>query len=214
MKVKSTIILIVTLILVIVVVYLSSRNVGRIWTDTQQLQEQLIQRLLKVDPGLLAEHASLVAAQNSGIARVLERNNFDGQGAYFSFTSLQHDYQQYPDLSLEQGRLDSGFYGGNFGLFHNLGDVPIDAVSIDDLPGDWGNMSADEFAKLRDNFPHIRPHYRPLAQPDMTYLLRSLQYEDSDLIVAFRIVQQDRSGITFLWRILKRFPPTPHPSRR
>lgn len=45
------------------------------------------------------------------------------------------------------------------------------------------------------------------ARPDTTYVMRSLTYKKADVIVAFRIVQQDRDGnLHILWKQLKNVP--------
>ena len=45
------------------------------------------------------------------------------------------------------------------------------------------------------------------ARPDTTYAMRSLNYKKADVIVAFRIVRQDRDGsLHILWKQLKSVP--------
>lgn len=45
------------------------------------------------------------------------------------------------------------------------------------------------------------------ARPDTTFVMRSVNYKKADVIIAFRIVQQDRNGnLHILWKQLKSFP--------
>ena len=45
------------------------------------------------------------------------------------------------------------------------------------------------------------------ATAGMTYALRSLDYEFSDVLVAFHVVRQDDDGsMILLWKMLKKFP--------
>jgi hypothetical protein len=40
-----------------------------------------------------------------------------------------------------------------------------------------------------------------------SYVLRSIDYARSDLLVAFRIVRQDSDGsVVLLWKLLKKYP--------
>jgi hypothetical protein len=44
------------------------------------------------------------------------------------------------------------------------------------------------------------------VKPDSTYLLRSLNYDESDVLVAFRVVRIDSDGsVTILWKLLQKF---------
>lgn len=45
------------------------------------------------------------------------------------------------------------------------------------------------------------------ANPELIYLMRSINYKKADVIIVFRIVQQDRDGnLHILWKQLKSFP--------
>ena len=39
-----------------------------------------------------------------------------------------------------------------------------------------------------------------------TYALRSIDYDRSDLLVAFKIVRQDDDSLTLAWKMLKKYP--------
>jgi hypothetical protein len=45
------------------------------------------------------------------------------------------------------------------------------------------------------------------AAAGRTYALRSIVYEESDVLVAFRLLRQDADGsVVLLWKILKKYP--------
>jgi hypothetical protein len=45
------------------------------------------------------------------------------------------------------------------------------------------------------------------VQMDTTYLLRSINYDDSDVFVAFRVVREDTDGsVIIAWRLLAKYP--------
>jgi len=45
-------------------------------------------------------------------------------------------------------------------------------------------------------------------QMNTTYLLRSISYGRSDVVVAFRVVRQDTdASVTIAWKLLKKFDP-------
>src|SRR5205085_6794958 len=53
-----------------------------------------------------------------------------GGGAHYSFTRLTHDYGDGSDIEFAEGNFLSGFAGQDIGLFANLGDVPLDSISL------------------------------------------------------------------------------------
>lgn len=73
------------------------------------------------------------------LIRLLPREKYDrknsltipGGGAYYSFTRLTHEYGYGSDISLEMGNLSVGFAGADYGMLANLGDIPLDSVTLD-----------------------------------------------------------------------------------
>jgi hypothetical protein len=48
---------------------------------------------------------------------------------------------------------------------------------------------------------------RETAEAGHTYALRSVNYETSDVLVAFRVVRKDEDGsMVLLWKLLKKYP--------
>ena len=179
-----------------------------------------------------AKYADFLRLPNTGLIRLLPREKFDssqglrltvsGGGSFYSFTRLSHEYGQGSDIMLEQGQLASGFAGADYGIMTNLGDIPLENVSVeaaaflaryappDDLPKarieqrKWSEGTTADGTSYRE---------RLLAKLNSTYLLRSVNYDRSDLLVAFRVVRiDDDDSVTILWKVLRKYP-TPRLAR-
>jgi hypothetical protein len=154
----------------------------------------------------------------------------NGGGAYYSFAHLSHEYGFGSDLELSSTmkyynqnemppdhRFHVGFAGADYGLMTNIGDVAIESVSRDDPSGEF----MLNYRPPRDE-QRARCEYRMLGaglqyggrlygnrlpiQVNSTYLLRSINYNTSDVLVAFRVVRQDPDGsVTLVWKLLKNF---------
>ncbi len=153
-----------------------------------------------------------------------------GGGAYYSFYYLSHEYGRGSDLELASTLMFSGhtelppthhfavgFAGADFGLMTNIGDVPIESVTRDDPSGAFMLKYVPPSLEQR-----ARCEYRMLAvgvkydgrmyanrlpiETNATYLLRSINYDSSDVLVAFRVVRQDPDeSVTIAWKLLKKF---------
>ena len=146
-------------------------------------------------------------------------------GAYYSFTRLSNSYDSDPQIGLEQGTLRTGFAGANFGFLVELGDAPIEALDLDhpavqylaafaaptEEPG-----AREQQRKTGSGFNVADLTYKSFqtASVGRTYIVRSVNYESSDALVAFFVVRQDTDGsLILLWKKLKQFP-TPHLARQ
>ena len=161
---------------------------------------------------------------------VAKRVDLRGGGAYYSFHYLSHEYGYGSDISYEHGYLIAGgFAGADYGFLTDLGDTPLEPIVATDpraafsfnytAPrkeyearieqrkfrfvfahnGDTGGVTVDGVL-YRKNLPMKVNH---------TYLLRSISYDKSDLLVALRVVSiSDDGGLTIAWKILKEFTPT------
>jgi hypothetical protein len=176
-------------------------------------------------------YAEFLRRPDTGLIRLLPREKYDsdvykqaqksvvlrGGGAYYSFTRLTHEYGYGSDISLDTGQLLVGFAGADYGFLTNLGDVPIENVGLD-------SPAVALFAayKAAHEEPVARTEYRKFAQgteieglsvkthlplrANSSYLLRSIDYGDSDVLVAFRVVRIDTDGSAILvWKLLKKF---------
>jgi hypothetical protein len=173
----------------------------------------------------LATYASFLSQPQTGLVRLLPRETYDGLltirggGAYYSFAHLTHEYGYGSDIGLEPGHLQVGFAGYDFGLMTNLGDVPIDGVTLD-------TPAAQNLATFKP--PTVPADIRTeqqlagsgvtmggytygeylAATASSTYLLRSICYGESDVLVVFRLVRIDKDGsVLLLWKMLQTFAP-------
>jgi hypothetical protein len=159
--------------------------------------------------------------------------NIRGGGAYYSFTRLTHEYGYGSDIELwmvphnpnnddaippiPEYRFHTGFAGADYGFIVRLGDVPIEEVTL----------GYDEIKYLVDyrppsREPEVRAEQRrvlgviqngrfenPSTVPvhvNCTYALRSINFDRSDVLVAFRVVRQETDGsVLLLWKRLKQF---------
>ena len=177
-------------------------------------------------------YAEFLKQPNAGIIRLLPREKFEsevykknqhtltvpGGGAYFSFTHLTHEYGSGTQLGLEQNYLSSSFAGADYGIISNLGDVPLEGLSLEYPTVKF--MASYEAAREE---PRARSEYmrfsnglsidglnyktRLLAVVNNSYALRGIHYSDSDVLVVFRIVRKDEDGsLILLWKLLKKYP--------
>ena len=151
-----------------------------------------------------------------------------GGGAYFSFYYRTHEYNYGSDVSYERGYLTVGFAGADYGFLTDLGDTPLEPIDASDLRAafflNYTPPSKENEARLENKkfgavkfSPGSAPQSgitvdgvsygrRVPAQLNHTYLLRSIVYDKSDLVVAFRVVSiNEDGGLTIAWKILKEF---------
>ena len=176
-----------------------------------------------------ARYADFLRQPNTGLIRLLPREKFgnnnqrggltlSGGGAYYSFVRLTHEYGQGSDIELSQGLLSSGFAGFNYGILTNLGDTPLENVSLETGAAQviaahvppteepqirleqrkWGNGETVDGASYRS---------RVALMVNSTYLVRAIDYEASDVLTAFRVVRLDSDdSAIILWKLVKKFP--------
>src|SRR5205807_2449650 len=196
--------------------------------ELQRLEDQF---LAPADEDRAASKEFL-AQPDTGLIRLLPREVYEsevykknqktltirGGGAYYSFARLTHEYGYGSDLSLDSGYLSVGFAGADYGLMIDLGDV-----SLDEMSNDYPRvLSLLNYAAAKDE-PQARAEYRQAqagrimdgatyktrmpVKIDTSFLLRSINYDDSDVLVAFRTVRKDTDGsVIIAWKLLKRFP--------
>ena len=171
-----------------------------------------------------AAFANFLSQPDTGLIRLTPRGKYqdklliNGGGAYYSFSRLVHEYGHGSDISLEQGKLMVGFAGADFGFITLIGDVPLDEVTL--------THPAVEFLanfKTPTKEPQVRELQRVSgtglasqgftycryadARVNRTYALRSISYQGSDVLIAFRVVRQDVDGsLIIAWKMLKDFP--------
>ena len=171
---------------------------------------------------------------DTGLIRLMPRESYDGQvnkvdspitirggGAYFSFARLTHVYGWGSDIGLERDRLSVGFAGADYGIIADLGSMPLDVVTLEHpaavflasykAPSPEPEARA-EGRRFRNGGIKIDGlTYASEAPPIVghSYLLRSIAYDRTDVLVAFNIVRKDSDGsLIIAWKLLRTFQST------
>ena len=176
-------------------------------------------------------HAEFLRSPDTGLVRLLPREIDDdnakkdrqrivtrGGGAYYSFTRLTHEYGYGSDIQLSQGDLSTGFAGADYGFLTNLGDIPLESVSLEtpavsifaayNPPSDEPKVRLEQRRfQLGADLQGVSVSRHVPLKLNSTYLLRSICIDDTDVLVAFRVVRidSDKSAI-LLWKLLKKYP--------
>lgn len=164
--------------------------------------------------------------ENVEVFKILPRGIFDsennalslrGGGAYYSFTKKSHNYNEIPQIELQSNNFVVGFYGANYGLIADLGNVPLS--SVDENRGEIIQLLDYRVKTLE---PEARAEFRSLnkglkigdltykkqlpAVPGNTYILRAISFDEADTFVAFQIYRKDEDGsLIIFWKKLKEF---------
>src|SRR6266436_6036309 len=177
--------------------------------ELQQLEDQFLSPA-EQDRNAYKE---LLSQPDTGLIRLLPREVYEseaykknqktltirGGGAYYSFAKLTHEYGYGSDLELESGSLSVGFAGADYGMMINLGDVSLDEISTD-YPRAFSLLN---YAAAKDE-SQARVERRQIQAGRLldgdtyktrvpvtigtTFLLRSINYDYTDVLVAFRTV--------------------------
>jgi len=167
--------------------------------------------------------------QDKGVIRLLPREKYDGKisirggGAYYSFKRITHEYGYGSDIELQGKFLSIGFAGCDFGYISDLGNIPLASVTLD-----FPALSFLRDFKVAQREPQIRVQQSDTyegtnifvagkyytfkgriedVKAGHTYVLRSINFGASDMIVALKIIRFDTDGsLIFAWKKLKEFP--------
>lgn len=156
--------------------------------------------------------------------RILPREKYDsilairGGGAYYSFVRKTHEYGYGSDIQLEQGILSVGFAGADYGFLKDIGEIGLEDINSETLevaallkyvpPADEPSIRA-EYHKLWPNYVlnDISFTRRLPAVVGHSYILRSISYDRSDIIVAFSLARKDADGsLILVWKAIENFP--------
>ena len=175
-----------------------------------------------------SDFAELLNQPNSGLIRLLPREVFDNQsnksltlrggGAYYSFTRLTHEYGYGSDIELQQGQLSVGFAGYDYGMLARLGNVPLNEVSLENPvvallerykpPSAESEVRAEQRRFMTGATVEgvvLKEHIA--ADAGLTYVLRSISHDRSDVLVALQVVRTDTDGsVIIAWKMLEKFP--------
>jgi hypothetical protein len=175
--------------------------------------------------------SNFLRGRNTGLIRLMPREVYDsatyqtkkglnirGGGAYYSFANLTHAYDYGNDIELDHNILSVGFAGGDYGMLTNLGDRPLEDITLNDpstrfiaqyAPPKPEPAVRSEFRRFQAGVTIDGALYRSRLpiQIGATYLLRSVVYRESDVLVASRVVCKDSDGsVIIAWRLLKKYP--------
>ena len=194
--------------------------------------KELEATILAPDPADVAAARDFLALPDTGIIRLLPREVYDstsgrntalhisGGGAYFSFATRSHEYGHGDDIELAGGEFSSGFAGADYGFLVPIGKTALASLSTDDptvaalaafVPPSQEPGAREIQRALWQGYavsPTIAPvKERAPVQLKTTYVLRSINYDTSDVLVAFSPVRQDADGsVIVLWRLLRTYP--------
>ena len=165
---------------------------------------------------LFAYDASIVdgattAAQPNTVASIW------GGGAFYSFTHRTHVSRQWTEIVFADGCLVGDASRDSLGVFIELGDFPIDTVTMDheavvqlaryQPPRDRDRLTAER-KRLAMGSRSGQDVFvgRVRASEGMTFVLRSVLYDRVDSLLVGRVVRMSDDGsITLAWRRLARY---------
>jgi hypothetical protein len=180
-----------------------------------------------------AAYAEFLQQPHTGLIRLLPRETYDsnvlkenlkglsvrGGGAYYSFARLTHEYGYGSDIELSSGDLSVGFAGADFGMLTKLVDLPFEEITLEHPgmkflaayipPGELPKARLEQrrFGGKGVTIDNQLYQRRMPVEVNTTYLLRSINYDDSDVLVAFRVIRKDTDGsLIIAWKLLKNFP--------
>src|SRR5215510_7990225 len=215
------------LVLLSSIAFAQSQDRAKLEKDIETLRDQLKQKeaeFLSAAQDDRAQFADFLRQPGTGLARLLPREKYREKlsvregGAYYSFTKLSNSYDRDPQLGLEQEYLSTGFAGANFGFLAALGDIPLENVNMEDPSvqylATFVTPTAEPEAReqqRRSSTGIVIGANRYKSRLPITvggsYILRSVNYDSSDVLVAFKIVRQDTDGsVILLWKKLREFP--------
>jgi hypothetical protein len=200
-------------------------DVERLHAEIDQLGARIQQKeaeLLEAPAEDKRAFAGFLTRPGTGLVRLLPRGAYDlfvdGDGAYYSFSRRSHEYGRGSDIQFDGGGFSVGFAGADFGLFVSLGGVTLEDVTTEtpgvgplaefDAPADT-SKAREQYARSMTGFEVDGLAYRREAAlaVENTYVVRSVNYGESDVLAAFRVVRKDSDGsVVLLWKMLKEFP--------
>jgi hypothetical protein len=156
----------------------------------------------------------VVDQPNSPVAAEL---NIRGNGAYYSFFYVAHEYGYGSDIELDREQLQTGFAGYDFGFITELGAVSLDSLTLADGRVTYlaqytapDNERDARKEQLRSYQPFVlsgQEYRRTLPlKVGSTYLVRSINYRYTDTLTAFTVTRKDQDGsVIIAWKRLKVF---------
>jgi hypothetical protein len=164
----------------------------------------------------------LAEKQGFSVFRILPHENSGGKlalygdGAYYSFARKTNEYGFGSDIKLNKGNLEVGFAGADYGFIYDLQEIPLADVTKESgaviflanyKPPTIESEVRSEQKKAR-NYETESITYKAdvPAIVGNTYVLRSINFSRSDILVAFKILRKDTDGsLIIFWKLLENF---------
>jgi hypothetical protein len=191
--------------------------------------------LLATDPEDQKKYAEFLRQPGTGLFRLLPHEAkgivtvenlksgagllpIKGWGAYYSYSKLRHELDGWSEIGLQNGTFQVGFARRSLGFIGLLGDVPLEAVTLDSKEVDPlhklvpATAYQEIMAQGDKNIHWLRAGgfiygSTIAAFADNTYVLRSTTSGKADILVAFRVIRQDAEGsLHVLWKKLADYP--------
>lgn len=187
--------------------------------EIETRQDELEQEILDVADADRAE----AERENAAVFRIFPRGLLDdkismrGGAAYYSFTANSNDYNESPQIELQNGDLSVGFYGANFGFIADLQSADFSKINeaakevaflIDYRPPAKETDAREEYKKSQLGFETGGVNYRKQAAAIVghSYILRAVSYGEADALVVFKIHRKDADGsLIIFWKEIKTF---------
>ncbi len=183
----------------------------------------LEQKILSPDK----KDSEIALRDNISVFRILPREIYDnglfstrGGGAYYSFYFRIPDYGHGSDVSFEQNYLQTAI--SDCGLMTDLGEIPLGeitketsaAISLINYQNakDLNLCRKDYYSAAIEGLKLDETIFKPRlpAAIGHTYLVRSVNYDYYDILVAFQVRRKDTDGsLVIFWKQLEQFE-TPH----
>jgi len=219
---KSLLLLVVVLSCCSIDVFAQGASREDILKEVEARREELMALEKKLLPTAEEDrnaYAAFLRQPDTGIIRLIPRENkLTIEGAYYSFSRLTHEYGSGSDIELQQDSLSVGFAGANFGMLTNLGDVPLEDIALEQpalrFLADYEPPHREPDARVEQRrvsegltLEGVSYRDRMPVEVKSTYLLRSINYDRTDVFVAFRIVRKDLDrSVIIVWKLLKKYP--------
>jgi hypothetical protein len=170
-----------------------------------------------------AKDTALAAKQGLNAIRLMPREKYEnvlairGGGAYYSFAFKRQEYGRGSDIGLEQGYLSVGFAGADYGFIYDLGESPLSAITKNSgeaffllnykPPAREADVRSEARKAAYDyDVNGLKYSSRLTAAVGHSYLLRSISFDDSDILVAFTVTRKDADGsLIIFWKTIESF---------
>jgi hypothetical protein len=191
-------------------------------TRVQKLQkiDELNRQIKSLEKDVLSPDAKdfkQAQAENLNVFRLMPREKYAGKltirggGAYYSFAQKTAEYGNGSDVELSQNYLSVGFAGADYGFIFDLGDVPLLSVSRETTaanflaeykpPTSEAEIRIEQRRAREYNANGILYKNRVPAVVGHAYLLRSLNFDRSDILGAFKVYRKDTDGsLIIFWK--------------